>query len=185
MLCTPGECRRGGVLICGNVINQEVLRQVCCTEDIPVGASGTGELSLMHRNRGCKAQHLCLCFCCSLKNKDCILLPLNEVALNCMRLCRSKMLPDLAVTCLGFLNFRFFLFLQVYKISPKFAFLVTSGPFVYTAIAVINVLVNSSLLRGEAPIILSLHPAFTVPDNRFQVQTGEFLLTQRGKGGSC
>ncbi|NXL18123.1 K1549 protein, partial [Setophaga kirtlandii] len=61
--------------------------------------------------------------------------------------------------------------LEVYKISPKFAFLVTSGPFVYTAIAVINVLVNSSLLRGEAPIILSLHPAFTVPDNRFQVQT--------------
>ncbi|NWS01197.1 K1549 protein, partial [Motacilla alba] len=61
--------------------------------------------------------------------------------------------------------------LEVYKISPKFAFLVTSGPFVYTAIAVINVLVNSSLLRGEAPIILSLHPSFTVPDNRFQVQT--------------
>lgn len=55
----------------------------------------------------------------------------------------------------------------------------TSGPFVYTAVAVINVLVNSSLLRGEAPIILSLHPSFTVPDNRFQVQTGEFL-TQRG-----
>ncbi|NWV03566.1 K1549 protein, partial [Ptilonorhynchus violaceus] len=61
--------------------------------------------------------------------------------------------------------------LEVYKISPRFAFLVTSGPFVYTAIAVINVLVNSSLLRGEAPLILSLHPSFTVPDNRFQVQT--------------
>ncbi|NWW76109.1 K1549 protein, partial [Climacteris rufus] len=61
--------------------------------------------------------------------------------------------------------------LEVYKISPKFAFLVTSGPFVYTAIAVINVLVNSSLLRGQAPLILSLHPSFTVPDNRFQVQT--------------
>ncbi|XP_041907215.1 UPF0606 protein KIAA1549 homolog isoform X2 [Corvus kubaryi] len=61
--------------------------------------------------------------------------------------------------------------LEVYKVSPKFAFLVTSGPFVYTAIAVINVLMNSSLLRGEAPMILSLHPSFTVPDNRFQVQT--------------
>ncbi|NXD93417.1 K1549 protein, partial [Chaetorhynchus papuensis] len=61
--------------------------------------------------------------------------------------------------------------LEVYKISPKFAFLVTSGPFVYTAIAVINALTNSSLLRGEAPMILSLHPSFTVPDNRFQVQT--------------
>ncbi|XP_009078684.1 PREDICTED: UPF0606 protein KIAA1549 homolog, partial [Acanthisitta chloris] len=61
--------------------------------------------------------------------------------------------------------------LEVYKISPRFAFLVTSGPFVYTAIAVINVLVNSSLVRGEAPAILSLHPSFTVPDSRFQVQT--------------
>ncbi|XP_040400906.1 UPF0606 protein KIAA1549 homolog isoform X3 [Cygnus olor] len=61
--------------------------------------------------------------------------------------------------------------LEVYKISPKYAFLVTSGPFVYTAIAVINVLVNSSLLRGESPLILSLHPSFTMPDNRFQVQT--------------
>ncbi|NWV71529.1 K1549 protein, partial [Malurus elegans] len=61
--------------------------------------------------------------------------------------------------------------LEVYKISPRFSFLVTSGPFVYTAIAVINVLVNSSLLGGEAPMILSLHPSFTVPDNRFQVQT--------------
>ncbi|NWS99874.1 K1549 protein, partial [Mionectes macconnelli] len=61
--------------------------------------------------------------------------------------------------------------LEVYKISPKFAFLVTSGPFVYTAIAVINALVNSSLLRGETPMILSLNPSFTVPDNRFQVQT--------------
>ncbi|NWS75359.1 K1549 protein, partial [Crotophaga sulcirostris] len=61
--------------------------------------------------------------------------------------------------------------LEVYKISPKFAFLVTSGPFIYTAVAVINVLVNSSLLRGEAAMILSLHPSFTVPDNRFQVQT--------------
>uniref|UniRef100_A0A493SUX4 KIAA1549 n=1 Tax=Anas platyrhynchos platyrhynchos TaxID=8840 RepID=A0A493SUX4_ANAPP len=61
--------------------------------------------------------------------------------------------------------------LEVYKISPKYAFLVTSGPFVYTAIAVINVLVNSSLLRGETPLILSLHPSFAMPDNRFQVQT--------------
>ncbi|XP_035198251.1 UPF0606 protein KIAA1549 homolog isoform X1 [Oxyura jamaicensis] len=61
--------------------------------------------------------------------------------------------------------------LEVYKISPKYAFLVTSGPFVYTAIAVINVLANSSLLRGESPLILSLHPSFAMPDNRFQVQT--------------
>ncbi|XP_064312846.1 UPF0606 protein KIAA1549 homolog isoform X2 [Phalacrocorax carbo] len=69
------------------------------------------------------------------------------------------------------IQFRRSVELEVYKISPKFAFLVTSGPFVYTAVAVINVLVNSSLLRGEAPMILSLRPSFTVPDNRFQVQT--------------
>lgn len=46
------------MLICGNVINQEVLRLMCCTEEIPVGAPGTGELPLMHWSRGCKEQHL-------------------------------------------------------------------------------------------------------------------------------
>ncbi|XP_019370934.1 PREDICTED: UPF0606 protein KIAA1549 homolog isoform X4 [Gavialis gangeticus] len=61
--------------------------------------------------------------------------------------------------------------LEVYKISPQFSFLVTSGPFVYTAIAVMNVLMNSSLLRGQAPMVLSLRPSFTVPDSRFQVHT--------------
>ncbi|NXI57762.1 K1549 protein, partial [Chloroceryle aenea] len=75
--------------------------------------------------------------------------------------------------------------LEVYKISPKFAFLVTSGPFVYTAVAVINVLVNSSLLRGEAPVILSLHPFFTVPDNRFQVQTVLQFVPQNVDVGLC
>uniref|UniRef100_A0A8C8RI48 KIAA1549 n=1 Tax=Pelusios castaneus TaxID=367368 RepID=A0A8C8RI48_9SAUR len=61
--------------------------------------------------------------------------------------------------------------LEVYKISPKFSFLVTSGPFVYTAVAVINVLMNSSLLLGPAPVILSLQPSFAMPDSRFQVHT--------------
>ncbi|NXT49475.1 K1549 protein, partial [Pluvianellus socialis] len=75
--------------------------------------------------------------------------------------------------------------LEVYKISPKFAFLVTSGPFVYTAVAVINVLVNSSLLRGEAPMILSLHPSFTVPDNRFQVQTVLQFVPRNVDVGFC
>ncbi|XP_065536830.1 UPF0606 protein KIAA1549 homolog isoform X3 [Lathamus discolor] len=75
--------------------------------------------------------------------------------------------------------------LEVYKISPKFAFLVTSGPFVYTAVAVINVLVNSSLLRGEAPLILSLHPSFTVPDNRFQVQTVLQFVPRNVDVGFC
>ncbi|NXL11974.1 K1549 protein, partial [Mesembrinibis cayennensis] len=75
--------------------------------------------------------------------------------------------------------------LEVYKVSPKFAFLVTSGPFVYTAVAVINVLVNSSLLRGEAPMILSLHPSFTVPDNRFQVQTVLQFVPRNVDVGFC
>ncbi|XP_076195985.1 UPF0606 protein KIAA1549 homolog isoform X3 [Aptenodytes patagonicus] len=75
--------------------------------------------------------------------------------------------------------------LEVYKISPTFAFLVTSGPFVYTAVAVINVLVNSSLLCGETPMILSLHPSFTVPDNRFQVQTVLQFVPRNVDVGFC
>ncbi|NXN21654.1 K1549 protein, partial [Nycticryphes semicollaris] len=75
--------------------------------------------------------------------------------------------------------------LEVYKIFPRFAFLVTSGPFVYTAVAVINVLVNSSLLHGEAPMILSLHPSFTVPDNRFQVQTVLQFVPRNVDVGFC
>ncbi|NWS56664.1 K1549 protein, partial [Chunga burmeisteri] len=75
--------------------------------------------------------------------------------------------------------------LEVYKISPKFAFLVTSGPFVYMAVAVINVLVNSSLVRGEAPMILSLHHSFAVPDNRFQVQTVLQFVPRNVDVGFC
>ncbi|NXN44888.1 K1549 protein, partial [Rhinoptilus africanus] len=88
-------------------------------------------------------------------------------------LARRAVLPNVSESIKEVLRvqFRRSVELEVYKVSPKFAFLVTSGPFVYTAVAVINVLVNSSLLRGEAPVILSLHPSFTVPDNRFQVQT--------------
>nr|XP_060632841.1 UPF0606 protein KIAA1549 homolog isoform X2 [Anolis sagrei ordinatus] len=61
--------------------------------------------------------------------------------------------------------------LEVYGLSPKFSFLVTSGPYVYTAVAVINALVNSSLLHGQIPAISSLQPSFPVPDHKFQVQT--------------
>ncbi|CAM2097814.1 unnamed protein product [Caretta caretta] len=75
--------------------------------------------------------------------------------------------------------------LEVYKISPKFSFLVTSGPFVYTAIAVINVLMNSSLLRGQAPVILSLQPSFTMPDPRFQVHTVLQFVPQNVDTGFC
>ncbi|XP_034634938.1 UPF0606 protein KIAA1549 homolog isoform X4 [Trachemys scripta elegans] len=75
--------------------------------------------------------------------------------------------------------------LEVYKISPKFSFLVTSGPFVYTAIAVINVLMNSSLLRGQAPVILSLQPSFTMPDSRFQVHTVLQFVPRNVDTGFC
>ncbi|KAM7180404.1 UPF0606 protein KIAA1549 homolog isoform 4-T4 [Macrochelys suwanniensis] len=75
--------------------------------------------------------------------------------------------------------------LEVYKISPKFSFLVTSGPFVYTAIAVINVLLNSSLLRGQAPVILSLQPSFTMPDPRFQVHTVLQFVPRNVDTGFC
>ncbi|XP_030070602.1 UPF0606 protein KIAA1549 homolog [Microcaecilia unicolor] len=61
--------------------------------------------------------------------------------------------------------------LEVYKFYPEFSFLVTSGPFVYTAIAVINALSGSSLLQGPAPMILSLQSSRRVPDPKFQIQT--------------
>ncbi|XP_038609478.1 UPF0606 protein KIAA1549 homolog [Tachyglossus aculeatus] len=61
--------------------------------------------------------------------------------------------------------------LEVYEFFPEFSFLVTSGPFVYTAIAVINVLINSSLVRHRTPLILSVQPTFSVPGARYQVQT--------------
>ncbi|XP_012576480.1 PREDICTED: UPF0606 protein KIAA1549 homolog [Condylura cristata] len=61
--------------------------------------------------------------------------------------------------------------LQVYELFADFTFLVTSGPFVYTAISVINVLVNSKLVRDQTPLILAVKPSFLVPESRFQVQT--------------
>ncbi|XP_048193669.1 UPF0606 protein KIAA1549 homolog [Perognathus longimembris pacificus] len=61
--------------------------------------------------------------------------------------------------------------LKVYELFPDFTFLVTSGPFVYTAISVINVLINSKLVRDQTPLILSVRPSFLVPEPRLQVQT--------------
>ncbi|XP_040858045.1 UPF0606 protein KIAA1549 homolog isoform X1 [Ochotona curzoniae] len=61
--------------------------------------------------------------------------------------------------------------LKVYDLFTDFTFLVTSGPFVYTAISVVNVLSSSKLVRGQTPLILSVRPSFLVPDSRFQVQT--------------
>ncbi|XP_044534947.1 UPF0606 protein KIAA1549 homolog [Gracilinanus agilis] len=75
--------------------------------------------------------------------------------------------------------------LEVYEIFPDFSFLVTSGPFIYTAIAVINVLINSNLVRDQAPLILSVQPSFTVPDTRFQVQTVLQFVPQSVDTGFC
>ncbi|XP_072508697.1 UPF0606 protein KIAA1549 homolog isoform X3 [Notamacropus eugenii] len=75
--------------------------------------------------------------------------------------------------------------LEVYEIFPDFSFLVTSGPFIYTAIAVINVLINSNLVRDQAPLILSLQPSFTVPDSKFQVQTVLQFVPQSVDTGFC
>ncbi|KAM5255765.1 UPF0606 protein KIAA1549 homolog [Ctenodactylus gundi] len=61
--------------------------------------------------------------------------------------------------------------LKVYELFTDFTFLVTSGPFVYTAISVVNVLINSKLVRDQAPLILSVRPSFFVPEPRFQVRT--------------
>lgn len=61
--------------------------------------------------------------------------------------------------------------LKVYELFADFTFLVTSGPFVYTAISVINALINSKLVRDRTPLILAVKPSFLVPEARFQVQT--------------
>ncbi|KAJ6660002.1 hypothetical protein lerEdw1_018200 [Lerista edwardsae] len=83
------------------------------------------------------------------------------------------------------IDFRRVVELEVYKLSPKFSFLVTSGPFVYTAIAVINALVNSNLLRGPLPLISSLQPSFPAPDPKFQVKTVLQFVPQSVDTGFC
>ncbi|XP_074049690.1 UPF0606 protein KIAA1549 homolog isoform X2 [Macrotis lagotis] len=75
--------------------------------------------------------------------------------------------------------------LEVYRLFPDFSFLVTSGPFIYTAIAVINVLINSNLVRDQAPLILSVQPSFAVPDSKFQVQTILQFVPQSVDTGFC
>ncbi|XP_068133439.1 UPF0606 protein KIAA1549 homolog isoform X2 [Hyperolius riggenbachi] len=61
--------------------------------------------------------------------------------------------------------------IEVYTMSEKFSFMVTSGPFVYTAIAVANILMRSSLVAGPVAPILSLQTALLGLDQRFHVQT--------------
>ncbi|XP_075705666.1 UPF0606 protein KIAA1549 homolog [Rhinoderma darwinii] len=61
--------------------------------------------------------------------------------------------------------------LEVYSMSESYSFMVTSGPVVYTAIAVGHVLSGSGLVVGGFPPILSLQTAFMGLDLRFHVQT--------------
>ncbi|XP_073400134.1 UPF0606 protein KIAA1549 homolog isoform X3 [Dendrobates tinctorius] len=61
--------------------------------------------------------------------------------------------------------------LEVFSMSDSFSFLVTSGPLVYTAIAVSGVLSGSGLVIGRFPPILSLRTAFMGIELRFHVQT--------------
>ncbi|XP_066489589.1 UPF0606 protein KIAA1549 homolog [Tiliqua scincoides] len=83
------------------------------------------------------------------------------------------------------IEFRRVVELEVYKLSPKFSFLVTSGPFVYTAIAVVNALVNSNLLRGPLPLISSLQSSFPAPDHKFHVKTVLQFVPQSVDTGFC
>ncbi|XP_042638463.1 UPF0606 protein KIAA1549 homolog [Orycteropus afer afer] len=75
--------------------------------------------------------------------------------------------------------------LKVYELAPDFTFLVTSSPFIYTAISVINVLISSKLVRDQTPLILSVRPSFFVPDSRFQVQTVLQFVPQSVDTGFC
>ncbi|XP_077637207.1 UPF0606 protein KIAA1549 homolog [Crocuta crocuta] len=75
--------------------------------------------------------------------------------------------------------------LKVYELFADFTFLVTSGPFVYTAISVINVLINSKLVRDQTPLILAVKPSFLVPDSRFQVHTVLQFVPQSVDTGFC
>lgn len=84
------------MLLCWSVVNQELLKLVCCNKEILVDVLSTGELPLMRWSRGCKGQH-CQSVCTSapsLENKDCIFLPLDDVALKYVRLRSSKVLPN-------------------------------------------------------------------------------------------
>ncbi|XP_055979945.1 UPF0606 protein KIAA1549 homolog [Sorex fumeus] len=75
--------------------------------------------------------------------------------------------------------------LKVYELFADFTFLVTSGPFVYTAISVINALINSKLVRDRTPLILAVKPSFLVPESRFQVQTVLQFVPQSVDTGFC
>ncbi|XP_045876198.1 UPF0606 protein KIAA1549 homolog [Meles meles] len=75
--------------------------------------------------------------------------------------------------------------LKVYELFADFTFLVTSGPFVYTAISVINVLINSKLVRDQSPLILAVKPSFLVPESRFQVHTVLQFVPQSVDTGFC
>ncbi|XP_062915599.1 UPF0606 protein KIAA1549 [Mobula hypostoma] len=60
--------------------------------------------------------------------------------------------------------------LQVFQPNQEFMFMVTAGPIVFSAPAVLNALSQSTLVSGASPLILSLQPALTPPDHQAQVQ---------------
>ncbi|XP_059833759.1 UPF0606 protein KIAA1549-like isoform X2 [Hypanus sabinus] len=60
--------------------------------------------------------------------------------------------------------------LQVFQPNQEFMFMVTAGPVVFSAPAVLNALSQSTLVSGTSPLILSLQPALTSPDHQAQVQ---------------
>ncbi|XP_069820148.1 UPF0606 protein KIAA1549 homolog isoform X2 [Dendropsophus ebraccatus] len=68
-------------------------------------------------------------------------------------------------------NFNRSVELEVYSMYEGYSFMVTSGPLVYTAIAVAHVLGKSPLVMGRSPPILSLQTSFMGLDSRFHVQT--------------
>ncbi|XP_073506599.1 UPF0606 protein KIAA1549 homolog isoform X2 [Phyllobates terribilis] len=68
-------------------------------------------------------------------------------------------------------NFNRSVELEVFSMSHSYSFMVTSGPLVYTAIAVGGVLSGSGLVIGRFPPILSLQTTFMGIDLRFHVQT--------------
>ncbi|XP_018424915.1 PREDICTED: UPF0606 protein KIAA1549 homolog [Nanorana parkeri] len=69
------------------------------------------------------------------------------------------------------LNFNRPVEIEVYTVSESYSFMVTSGPFVYAAIAIVNVLGRSSLVVGPARPIVSLQVPLLGLEQRFQVQT--------------
>ncbi|XP_048405322.1 UPF0606 protein KIAA1549 isoform X1 [Stegostoma tigrinum] len=60
--------------------------------------------------------------------------------------------------------------LQILESKQELTFMVTAGSIVFSGPAVLNSLTQSALVSGNAPLILSLQPARSVPDHQAQVK---------------